>query len=78
MHMRNFVLYPLVEICSDFKDPRNGKSIPTLINNSKDSVIPKKVEEEKVEVDIEEKGNADDGDDDDDSENRESKKPRCE
>jgi len=45
MHERNFVLYPLVDICSDFKDPRNGKSIQTLLNNSKDSFIPKKVEE---------------------------------
>jgi len=45
MHERNFVLYPLFEICSNFKDPRNGKSIQTLLDNSKDSVIPKKVEE---------------------------------
>ena len=46
--MRNFVLYPLLEICSDFKDPRNGKSIQTLLVNSKDSVIPKKVEERNI------------------------------
>ena len=46
MHERNFVLYPLLEICSDFKDPRNGKSIQTLLDNSKDSVIPKKVKED--------------------------------
>ena len=45
MHERNFVLYPLLDICSDFKDPRNGKSIQTLLDNSKDSFIPKKVEE---------------------------------
>ncbi len=45
MHERNFVLYPLLEIISDFKDPRNGKSIQTLLDNSKDSVIPKKIEE---------------------------------
>ena len=47
MHERNFVLYPLLEICSDFKDTRNGKSILTLLDDSKDSVIPKKLEEEK-------------------------------
>ena len=46
MHERNFVLYPLLEICSDFKDPRNGKSILTLLDDSKDSVIPKKLEED--------------------------------
>ena len=45
MHERNFVLYPLLDICSDFKDPRNGKSIETLISISKDSLIPKKLEE---------------------------------
>ena len=45
MHERNFVLYPLLEICSTFKDPRNGKSIQTLLDNSLDSVIPKKIEE---------------------------------
>ena len=45
MHERNFVLYPLLEICDKFKDPRNGKSIQTLLECSKDSVIPKKVEQ---------------------------------
>ena len=45
MHERNFVLYPLLEICSDFKDPRNGESVQTLLDNSNDSVIPKKIEE---------------------------------
>ena len=45
MHERNFVLYPLLEINSTLKDPRNGKSIQTLLNNSKDSVIPKKIEQ---------------------------------
>ena len=45
MHERNFVLYPLLDVCSDFKDPRNGKSIQTLLDNSNDSFIPKKVEE---------------------------------
>ena len=45
MHERNFVLYPLLDICSNFKDPRNGMSIQTLLDNSKDYFIPKKVEE---------------------------------
>ena len=45
MHERNFVLYPLSEINPDFKDPRNGKSIQMLLDSSKDSVIPKKIEE---------------------------------
>ena len=45
MHERNFVLYPLLDICSDFKDPRNGKPVQTLLDNSRDSYIPKKVEE---------------------------------
>ena len=45
MHERNFVLYPLLEINPDFKDPRNGKSIKMLLDISKDSVIPKKIEE---------------------------------
>tara|TARA_A100001011_G_C14306293_1_gene843329 strand:+ start:2083 stop:3165 length:1083 start_codon:yes stop_codon:yes gene_type:complete len=49
MHERNFVLYPLLEISSTFKDPRNGKFIQTLLNSSKDSVIPKKIEE-KVNI----------------------------
>ena len=45
MHERNFVLYPLLDVCSNFKDPRNGKSIQALLDISNDSFIPKKVEE---------------------------------
>ena len=45
MHERNFVLYPLLDICSNFKDPRNGKSIQTLLDDSRDPFIPKKIEE---------------------------------
>ena len=45
MHERNFVLYPLLDICYDFKYPRNVKYVQTLLDNSKDSFIPKKVEE---------------------------------
>ena len=48
MHERNFVLYPLLEINSTLKDPRNGKSIQTLLNNSIDSVIPKKIEQKII------------------------------
>ena len=36
MALRNFVLYPLKEICPEWKHPKTGKHIDILINELSD------------------------------------------